>query len=337
MAYVHLFFSTVLAGGAFFSAADAFAAEQNLPLTLSVNTHTNTLSTPLTASASLFADLKNSYQTAGVCFLGFGDCVEDAGFGKGGEDYTLDTASQCKNEGYVLNNCNSVQSPKAYCPYNKSYVSGCKCASNLITCPAGQTGVGDACDGKYASCKCDPNLKSCASNQVGQGASCGGKYQSCVCKPEYQYNSSNCTSPRSLTGASCGGKYTGCSCPTGITSLPYGCEEYYASPCNSVCKKAYVDNCRNRTAVSTPYGCQTYWADCPSKCQKAYPDNCRNRTAATSTAPPQPALSGVRHTGATVSQSVRPARPTTALTARQLLTVVRQMQPVLIFRIVHQR
>ena len=281
MARVHLFFSIVLASGAFFAAADVSEAEQSLPLTLSVNTHTNTLSTPLTASASLFADLKNSYQTVGVCFIGFGDCMEDAGFGRGGDDYSLDTASQCKNEGYVLNNCNSVQSPKDYCPYNKSYVSGCKCASNLITCPAGQVGVGDACEGKYASCKCDPNLISCASNQTGQGASCGGKYQSCVCKSEYQYNSSNCTSPRSLTGASCGGKYTGCSCPGGITSLPYGCEEYYASPCNSVCKKAYVDNCRNRTAVSTPYGCQTYWADCPSKCQKAYPDNCRNRTAAT--------------------------------------------------------
>ncbi len=281
MARVHLFFSIVLASGAFFAAADVSEAEQSLPLTLSVNTHTNTLSTPLTASASLFADLKNSYQTVGVCFIGFGDCMEDAGFGRGGDDYSLDTASQCKNEGYVLNNCNSVQSPKDYCPYNKSYVSGCKCASNLITCPAGQVGVGDACEGKYASCKCDPNLISCASNQTGQGASCGGKYQSCVCKSEYQYNSSNCTSPRSLTGASCGGKYTGCSCPGGITSLPYGCEEYYASPCNSVCKKAYVDNCRNRTAVSTPYGCQTYWSDCSSKCQKAYPDNCRNRTAAT--------------------------------------------------------
>ena len=51
----------------------------------------------------------------------------------------------------------------------------------------------------------------------------------------------------------------------------------------------------------------------------------------------QPALLVVRHIGATVSRSARPARPTTALTEPLLLTVVRQMQPVLIFRIVHQR
>ena len=250
-------------------------------------------------------------KTAAICFLGVGDCDPNAGFGKGDENYTLDTSAQCKNEGFVANNCNSVQTPTGYCPYNKSYVSGCKCASNLITCPAGQVGVGDSCNGQYASCQCDPALISCPSNKNGQGASCGGKYQSCVCKSEYIYTSSNCTSPRSLSGSSCDGKYTGCSCPTGVSSGSYGCETYYPSPCSSVCKKAYTDNChnrsdnnsavygcmkywsdcsskcetpytdncRNRTNQSCTYGCQTYWSDCSSKCQTCYPDNCRNRVA----------------------------------------------------------
>ena len=208
-------------------------------------------STPQPEPASSLIDMSRSYKTAGICFLGVGDCDPNVGFGKA-DDYKIDTEAQCKNEGFSKQNCNSVQAIDGVCPYNAAYGKGCKCVSNLVSCPAGQVGVGDSCGGKYASCKCDPALVSCASNQVGQGASCGGKYQSCVCKSEYIYNSSNCTSPRSVSGASCGGKYTGCSCPSGVSSGSYGCEEYYASPCSSVCKKAYADNCRNRTAVSTP-------------------------------------------------------------------------------------
>ena len=241
-------------------------------------------STPQPEPASSLIDMSRSYKTAGICFLGVGDCDPNVGFGKA-DDYKIDTEAQCKNEGFSKQNCNSVQAIDGVCPYNAAYGLGCKCASNLVSCPAGQVGVGDSCGGKYASCKCDPALVSCASNQVGQGASCGGKYQSCVCKSEYIYNSSNCTSPRSVSGASCGGKYTGCSCPSGVSSGSYGCEEYYASPCSSVCKKAYADNCRNRTAVSTPYGCAEYWSDCSSKCKTKYNDNCRNRSAVISSCP----------------------------------------------------
>ena len=265
------------------------------------HTHTSTLSAE---PASRFIDMNRAFKTAAVCFFGYGDCDTN-------EDYEIDPELQCLNEGFSKQNCNSVQTIDGVCPYHSAYGLGCKCVSNLITCPTGQVGVGESCGGKYASCQCDPKLVSCASNQVGQGASCGGKYQSCACKSEYVYNSSNCKSPRSLSGASCGGKYTGCSCPSGVSAGTYGCAEYYGSPCSSVCKKAYTDNChkrtdnnsalygcmkywadcpskcetpykdncRNRTAVSTPYGCQTYWSDCSTKCQKAYADNCRNRAA----------------------------------------------------------
>ncbi len=227
-----------------------------------------------------FEQLDKAFKTAAVCFLGYGDCDPNAGFGSGDENYSIDTAKQCQNEGFSKVNCNSVQVIDGTCPYNSSYGKGCKCASNLVTCPAGQVGVGESCGGKYASCQCDPKLVSCASNQVGQGASCGGKYQSCACKSEYVYNSSNCKSPRSLSGASCGGKYTGCSCPSGVSAGTYGCAEYYGSPCSSVCKKAYTDNCHKRTDNNSAlYGCMKYWSDCPSKCETPYKDNCRNRTA----------------------------------------------------------
>ena len=272
--------------------------------------HTHTY-TPEPKPAFQFEQLDKAFKTAAVCFLGVGNCDPNVSFGKG-DDYKIDTEAQCKNEGFSKQNCNSVQTIDGVCPYNSAYGLGCKCVSNLISCPAGQVGVGDSCDGKYASCQCDPALVSCASNQIGQGASCGGKYQSCVCKSEYIYNSSNCSYPRSVSGDSCGGKYTDCVCPTGVDEGQYGCAEYYPSPCSSVCKVAYSDNChirsddpnialgygcmkyyddcsskceraytdmcRERTAVSTPYGCESYYSDCSSKCQTAYADNCRNRS-----------------------------------------------------------
>ena len=280
--------------------------------------HTHTY-TPEPKPAFQFEQLDKAYKTAGVCFLGVGDCGGAAGYdssssgaGSANDDFYIDTTNQCLNEGFVRQNCNSVQTIDGVCPYNSAYGLGCKCVSNLISCPAGQVGVGDSCDGKYASCQCDPALVSCASNQIGQGASCGGRYESCVCKDMYLYNSSNCSYPRSVSGDSCGGKYTDCVCPTGVDEGQYGCAEYYPSPCSSVCKVAYSDNChirsddpnialgygcmkyyddcsskceraytdmcRERTAVSTPYGCESYYSDCSSKCQTAYADNCRNRS-----------------------------------------------------------
>ena len=278
--------------------------------------------TPEPKPAFQFEQLDKAYQTTGICFLGVGDCDPNVGFASSGsssggnDDYTVNTTSQCLNEGFSKQNCNSVQTIDGVCPYNSAYGLGCKCVSNLVSCPAGQVGVGESCDEMYASCECDPALVACSSKEVGQGASCGGRYESCVCKPEYQYTSSNCSYPRSVSGDSCGGQYTGCVCPAGVDEGPYGCAEYYPSPCSSVCKVAYsdnchvresvnvpyycekywddcpskcevaaIDNCINRTAVSVPYYCEKYWDDCPSKCQIASGDNCRNRTAAISSCP----------------------------------------------------
>ena len=302
------------------------AAALNSTMILSDNdftlkyTHTNT---PVPKPASSFADMSRSYKTAGVCFLGVGDCGGAAGYdssssgtGSANDDFYIDTSNQCLNEGFVRQNCNSVQTIDGVCPYNSAYGLGCKCLPDLISCPAGQVGVGESCDEMYASCECDPALVSCSAKENGTGASCGGRYESCVCKPEYQYTSSNCSYPRSVSGDSCGGQYTDCVCPAGVDEGPYGCAEYYPSPCSSVCKVAYSDNCHiresvnvpyycekywddcpskcevaaadnciNRTAVSTPYGCESYYSDCSSKCQTAYGDNCRNRTAAISSCP----------------------------------------------------
>ena len=254
-------------------------------------THTYT---PVPEPASSFADMSRSYQTAGICFLGVGDCDPNVGFASSGsssggnDDYTVNTTSQCLNEGFVRQNCNSVQTIDGVCPYNSAYGLGCKCVSNLVSCPAGQVGVGESCDGQYASCQCDPALVACSAKENGTGAECGGRYESCVCKDMYLYNSSNCSYPRSVSGDSCGGQYTDCICPAGVDEGQYGCAEYYPSPCSSVCKAAYSDNCHIRSDdpnIALGYGCMKYYDDCSSKCERAYTDMCRERTAVISSCP----------------------------------------------------
>ena len=274
------------------------AAALNSTMILSDNdftlkyTHTNT---PVPKPASSFADMSRSYKTAGVCFLGVGDCGGAAGYdssssgaGSSNDDFYIDTSNQCLNEGFVRQNCNSVQTIDGVCPYNSAYGLGCKCLPDLISCPAGQVGVGESCDEMYASCECDPALVSCSAKENGTGASCGGRYESCVCKPEYQYTSSNCSYPRSVSGDSCGGQYTDCVCPAGVDEGPYGCAEYYPSPCSSVCKVAYSDNCHIRNDdpnTALGYGCMKEWDDCSTKCERAYTDMCRERTAVISSCP----------------------------------------------------
>ena len=95
----------------------------------------------------------------------------------------------------------------------------------------------------------------------------------CKCAPDLV----SCTEEQTGVGESCDGKYVSCKCPDGVVEGQYGCKEYYTSPCETVCKKAYADNCHNRSSVSTPYGCAEYWPDCSGKCKTAYNDNCRNR------------------------------------------------------------
>ena len=120
--------------------------------------------------------------------------------------WCLDNQKRCSLEGYNQTSCNSVSTPTNFCPYDNRFFEKCVCKPNLIDCPAGQVGVGESCDGKYASCQCDPKLVSCSSVQVGVGATCGGKYESCACSPTLQ----TCTKPYYGVGESCGGKYASC-------------------------------------------------------------------------------------------------------------------------------
>ena len=76
----------------------------------------------------------------------------------GGDDYELDNDKRCEEEGYLLTSCPEGMKPYNFCPYDNTYFEKCvsSCPSDYVTCEEPYHGVGEACDGKYASCECTP-------------------------------------------------------------------------------------------------------------------------------------------------------------------------------------
>uniref|UniRef100_UPI0026748FE5 hypothetical protein n=1 Tax=Enterocloster clostridioformis TaxID=1531 RepID=UPI0026748FE5 len=84
-----------------------------------------------------------------------------------------DDAKACKEDGYGQTaSCSSVQTPNKKCSYNSGYYDKCVCRSDLVTCTYPQSGVGEACGGKYASCQCPGAYKSCECGGAAGATSC---------------------------------------------------------------------------------------------------------------------------------------------------------------------
>ena len=74
----------------------------------------------------------------------------------GNPDYDLDDAERCRNEGYTISGCPDGFKPSGKCPYGDYYAKCVEtCPSGYKTCEPPYYGVGEACDGKYASCEED--------------------------------------------------------------------------------------------------------------------------------------------------------------------------------------
>ncbi len=212
------------------------------------------------ASLEIGLPYRVNYQTAGVHFI-----VSDQGADFGNDDaknndFSDPSGESCKRLGYSITSCASGLFNSA-CPYNDKIYDRC-------------------CDATYKY-----TSSQCASPKKLSSDTCGGKYR-CYCDTK-TYPYASCNDPQ-IKGSSCtddsGTRYATCVCPSSV-STPYGCETYYASPCNSVCKTPYTDCCHLKTSVATPYGCEKYFDCCSSKCEKAYTDNCRNRTAVIASCP----------------------------------------------------
>ena len=96
------------------------------------------------------------------------------GPGNGDDDYDLDNEERCKKEGYTETSCLEGQEGSNFCPYDNSYFEECvnNCPSNYVTCEKPYYGVGEACDGKYASCEKDTE-RACQELNLGYVDECG--------------------------------------------------------------------------------------------------------------------------------------------------------------------
>ena len=106
-----------------------------------------------------------------------GNNADDDGHGTPGgpgDDYELDNKERCNKEGYYLTSCPEGQEGAGVCPYDNSYFEKCvsTCPSNYVTCEKPYYGVGEACDGKYASCEKDTE-RACQELNPGYVDECG--------------------------------------------------------------------------------------------------------------------------------------------------------------------
>ena len=212
-------------------------------------THTYT---PEPKPAFQFEQPDKAYKTASVCFLGFGDCDPNVGFGKGDGVYDVDSSKQCKNEGFV-SSCPDGYCLDRSCPYNAAFgrclVNNCP-ANSSTTCTGntvGQNACGESCK------KCCDN--SCPSGYTSMATSecydtirneCGNTcYKAKDCDPCPGYYD-------------CGGTWQYC---TGTVCYKD------ASRCSTYCKSDYFPNkCDNKSDCKGIYRNGYCSGDCTPAC-----------------------------------------------------------------------
>ena len=202
------------------------------------NSHTHTTPIELKPISS-----SSGIKLASVCFLGYGDCG-DGGFDSidGDDGYIVDTAKQCKNEGFV-NSCSSGYCMDGSCPYDSYY-------GNCIkeNCPTNSS-------------------PTCTGDVVGKTA-CGGDCKKC-CSDVCTKGSKSYTGSYAST-TECGSKcyYCNTSCPSGTSTSYSGSVRSY-NECNQACK-ACSDTCPSGyTATATSECYDVITNECGNTCYKA--------------------------------------------------------------------
>ncbi|MDO5387066.1 MAG: hypothetical protein Q4F75_07340, partial [Pseudomonadota bacterium] len=188
-----------------------------------------------------------------------------------------DDAKACKEDGFSqTTQCSSVQMPNKKCSYNSSYYDKCVCRSDLVSCTYPQTGVGEACGGKYASCQCPSSYKSCECGGAAGATSCtvngvttyssckacctpAPSESNCACGTFSCYDGCNgsrfccksCSSSGSDSDSSGSGSDSGSSGSSGSGGYDCSCVGNQASPCPS----SYYQKTNTLTCGATCYHC----------------------------------------------------------------------------------
>ena len=237
-------------------------------------THT---STPEPKPAFQFEQPDKAYKTAGVCFLGVGDCGSESNYATGGsgESYDMDTVRQCQNEGFV-SSCASGWRPLVGgdCPYNPNYKTCCQSA-----CPANSspdcTGEDVGEDGCGYTCKkcCSDTCPSGSKNYTGSVASTTECGTTCYnCNSACPSGSSTSYSGTAVGTNECGQSCRKCdsSCPSGYTSSATSeCYDTTTNECGNTCYKAKdCDPCPGY------YDCGGSWQYCEGSVCSADSSRC---------------------------------------------------------------
>ena len=125
----------------------------------------------------------------------------------------------CETLGYTETSCNGGNGVK--CPFGNKWACltseeeclnlACDKLGFTYTCTGtGETGFGNACNGKYQGCNCDsPYTRS---------------GNACICPSTYQYTCSG-TGYTGGSGTACGDKYTFCTCASGYEWKDSSCQQ----------------------------------------------------------------------------------------------------------------
>ena len=186
----------------------------------------------------------------------------------GGDDYELDNDKRCIEEGYTKTSCPEGYEAVNFCPYDNRYFEYCRalCPSDYVTCEPPYYGVGEVCDGKYASCKCTPcgsgyDYTTIPEGYVQDGEAC----LDCDGKTKYKIKPNPCDG--FMDCGSAGPEAGAESCLSGTETLYDNCK-----PCPNECS---LDSC------PSPYTCKKEECSnkyCKTGCQSGYEWNSKTQT-----------------------------------------------------------
>ena len=226
-------------------------------------------------------------KTAATCFVTdtsacsgnefSGNNADDDGHGApggpgDGDDYELDNEERCNKEGYYLTSCPDGQEGSGFCPYDSGYFAECisVCPTNYQTCEPPYYGVGEACDGKYASCECTPCGSGYDNTSIPEGyVQDGEACLDCDGKTKYKIKPNPCDG--FMDCGSMGGEAGAKTCLSGTTTMYDNCKacpnlgEYTTCPSCTICQYEECSGLWYATGCAT--NCTNYCNPPTTDCQ----------------------------------------------------------------------
>ena len=251
-----------------------------------VSTHTSHLTAGHLSSLEDFSEGDNkNIQLAAACFVtDTTDCSgnefagnnaddDNGGVPPGGDDdYDLDDEERCRQEGYTQTSCPEGQEGSNFCPYDNDYFEKCvnSCPSNYVTCEKPYYGVGEACDGKYASCECTPCGSGYDNTTIPEGyVQDGEACLDCDGKTKYKIKPNPCDGY--MNCGSMGGEAGAKTCLSGTTTMYDNCKacpnlgEYTTCPNCTICQYEECSGLWYATGCAT--NCTNYCNPPTTDCQ----------------------------------------------------------------------